>query len=292
MSILENLSDLAHELRCAAGTVLTILGSRLEAQERARVECGPQWLTEFEEQRDSLEPGWRTTESGEKVFDARDDNAVALLKIDPDAFFRITKLGMPKSVRDHAIVRALAQAEARAQASAASAWYSDEGFYPDPDSSAAVSAAADPSPIIANTVPRVVGGEGPGPDSVIPQTVGPGRSTDPGAVSTPAPGGEPPTCVEIVKQLANWTVDQGVPEWAQMLKVSEEAGEAAQAYLRHIKQPSKVPDPWSGQDVVYELADTAIAALVAIQRINHWDAEVVLTARLDILRQRYLTEGA
>lgn len=56
MSILENLSDLAHELRCAAGTVLTILGSRLEARERARVECGPQWLTEFKEQRDSLEP--------------------------------------------------------------------------------------------------------------------------------------------------------------------------------------------------------------------------------------------
>lgn len=51
-----NLSDLVHELRCAAGTVLTILGSRLEARERARVECGPQWLTEFEEQRDSLEP--------------------------------------------------------------------------------------------------------------------------------------------------------------------------------------------------------------------------------------------
>lgn len=56
MSILENLSDLAHELRCAAGTVLTILGSRLEARERARVECGPQWLTEFEAERDAWEP--------------------------------------------------------------------------------------------------------------------------------------------------------------------------------------------------------------------------------------------
>ena len=51
-----NLSDLVHELRCAAGTVLTILGSRLEADARARVECGPQWLNEFEEQRDSLAP--------------------------------------------------------------------------------------------------------------------------------------------------------------------------------------------------------------------------------------------
>lgn len=57
MSILENAADLLHELKVAAGTVLTILGSRLEAQERARVECGPQWLNEFEEQRDHLEPG-------------------------------------------------------------------------------------------------------------------------------------------------------------------------------------------------------------------------------------------
>lgn len=48
--------DIAHELKVAVGTGFTILGSRLEAVERARVECGPQWLTEFKEQRDSLEP--------------------------------------------------------------------------------------------------------------------------------------------------------------------------------------------------------------------------------------------
>ncbi|OBF14429.1 hypothetical protein [Mycolicibacterium conceptionense] len=51
-----NVSELYRELRTAAGTVLTIVGSRLEADARAQVECGPQWLTEFEKQRDSLEP--------------------------------------------------------------------------------------------------------------------------------------------------------------------------------------------------------------------------------------------
>ncbi|MFV8049896.1 hypothetical protein [Mycobacterium sp. 48b] len=51
-----NVSELCRELRTAAGTVLTTLGSRLEADARAQVECGPQWLTEFEKQRDSLEP--------------------------------------------------------------------------------------------------------------------------------------------------------------------------------------------------------------------------------------------
>ena len=57
MSFYENLSELARELRTAAGTVLTIVGSRLEADSRARVdEVGPQWLTEFEAERDHLEP--------------------------------------------------------------------------------------------------------------------------------------------------------------------------------------------------------------------------------------------
>lgn len=57
MSLCENFSELARELRTAAGTVLSIVGSRLEADARARVdEVGPQWLTEFEEQRDSLDP--------------------------------------------------------------------------------------------------------------------------------------------------------------------------------------------------------------------------------------------
>lgn len=73
MSILENLSDLAHELRCAAGTVLTILGSRLEADARARVECGPQWLTEFEEQRDSLEPDGQLFECSAPTCGCHDD---------------------------------------------------------------------------------------------------------------------------------------------------------------------------------------------------------------------------
>lgn len=91
---------------------------------------------------------------------------------------------------------------------------------------------------------------------------------------------------ENIEQLAQWTIDQGTPEWAQILKVCEEAGEAAQAYLRHAKQtPSS--DPWSGQDVVNELADTAIAALVAIQRLG-WDGEQVLQTRLGAMRQRFL----
>ncbi|NOQ62848.1 hypothetical protein, partial [Mycolicibacterium fortuitum] len=73
MSIFENAADLLHELKVAAGTVLTILGSKLEADARARVECGPQWLTEFEEQRDSLEPDEQLFECSAPTCGCHDD---------------------------------------------------------------------------------------------------------------------------------------------------------------------------------------------------------------------------
>lgn len=57
MSFCANVSELYRELRTAAGTVLTTLGSRLEADARAQAEWGPQWLTEFEEAREVIEPG-------------------------------------------------------------------------------------------------------------------------------------------------------------------------------------------------------------------------------------------
>lgn len=73
VSIFGNLSDLAHEIRSGVGTVLTILGSKLEADARARVECGPQWLTEFEEQRDSLEPDGQLFECSAPTCGCHDD---------------------------------------------------------------------------------------------------------------------------------------------------------------------------------------------------------------------------
>ncbi len=113
-------SDLAHELKVAVGTGFTILGSRLEAQERARVECGPQWLTEFEEQRDSLEPADMCQFHGQ--------------------------------------------------------WCAGEASWCHHlEDSAAVSAAADPSPTVPNA--HSVVGDCPGSDSVILPTVEPGPQT-------------------------------------------------------------------------------------------------------------------
>ena len=115
MSLCANVSELARELRMAAGTVLTIVGSRLEAQERARVdEVGPQWLTELEEQREVAEP-WNC---------GFDECATCF-----------------------------------------------------PDSSAAVSAAADPSPTVRSPSPASVGDEGPEGASAIPPAAPSGQPT-------------------------------------------------------------------------------------------------------------------
>lgn len=112
--------DIAHELKVAVGTGFTILGSRLEARARARVECGPQWLTEFEEQRDSLAPA------------------------------EVCEFHGP--------------------------WCAGEASWCHHlKDSAAVSAAADPSPTVPNA--HSVVGDCPGSDSVILPTVEPGPQT-------------------------------------------------------------------------------------------------------------------
>lgn len=167
LGIVENLSDLAHELKSGFGTVLTILGSHLESSARSRVDAsavcagcghvrvdhwqggpcghrdgvervpcdcrrflesvGPQWLTEFEAERDSLDPDEQLFECSAPTCGCHDDP--------------------------------------RYQA------------FPAPEDSAAVSAAADPSPapLYLGEQSRGVGDEGPGGASDIPQSAPPGQ---------------------------------------------------------------------------------------------------------------------
>lgn len=191
--LLSAAADLAHELKSGFGTVLTILGSKLEADARARVDAsvvcagcgharvdhvelvgrcgrrvgpervpcgckqfvgaldGPQWLTEFEEQRDSLAPGELRAECtcptercellDEDICDEAEaaDDLEGLVWVDHD---------YPPLPRNYENVQVHIQA------------------------SAAVSAAADPSP----NNPRM--GDRPGSDSVILPTVEPGPQTE------------------------------------------------------------------------------------------------------------------
>lgn len=205
MSILGNLSDLAHEIRSGVGTVLTILGSKLEADARARVECGPQWLTEFEEQRDSLEPAdmcqfhgeWCAGEASWCTRQCNKCDEAVYWHRDVEAWFHCAGVldRRPCPYGDGPVVEH--------SSAAASTFYGtciacekehchclDDAYDDCPqcsDSSAAVSAAADPSPTVPNAH-SVVGGEGRGEDSDILQSASLRRSTDPGEVSPPSPG--------------------------------------------------------------------------------------------------------
>lgn len=170
MSIFGNLSDLAHEIRSGVGTVLTILGSKLEADARARVECGPQWLTEFEEQRDSLEPAdmcpfhgeWCAGEASWCTRQCNKCDEAVYWHRDVEAWFHCAGVldRRPCPYGDGPVVE---------------------------HSSAAVSAAADGAADRKAASPTPVGVEGRGEDSDILCSASPRRSTDPGAVSTPAP---------------------------------------------------------------------------------------------------------
>lgn len=64
-----------------------------------------------------------------------------------------------------------------------------------------------------------------------------------------------------------------------LLKIQEEAGEAAQAYLSYLDlNPRKSPGPMS--HVLTELADTAISAMVSMARIDNDAWAPLLAGRL------------
>lgn len=88
-----------------------------------------------------------------------------------------------------------------------------------------------------------------------------------------------------VTALADWVRANNVPEWAQVMKVSEEAGEAMQAYLGYIGANPRKGVCNTQSDVVDELADTAITALVAIHILGR-DSVHALAKRIDYLERR------
>lgn len=105
------------------------------------------------------------------------------------------------------------------------------------DSSAAVSAAADPSPTVPNAH-SVVGGEGRGEDSDILQSASLRRSTDPGEVAAPSPG----EIDRAVLNAKNAAVD-AVKRWAEppgrgLIGASPAvvAGIAVRAYLEALNK--------------------------------------------------------
>lgn len=72
----------------------------------------------------------------------------------------------------------------------------------------------------------------------------------------------------------------------QMLKLTEECGEAAAAWIGYTGQNPRKGVTHTVEDVLAELADVVITALVGIERIGG-DAREVVGRKVDVMARRY-----
>lgn len=77
---------------------------------------------------------------------------------------------------------------------------------------------------------------------------------------------------ERIAKITNWlnksnefVVDKQVDAMSRLLKIQEEAGEVAQAYIGYIGQNPRKGFTHSREDVINELADVVVTALCAMQ---------------------------
>jgi NTP pyrophosphatase (non-canonical NTP hydrolase) len=101
---------------------------------------------------------------------------------------------------------------------------------------------------------------------------------------------------ETISRLVGW-LDRGssLPDETktilQILKITEEAGEVAEALIGVTGQNPRKGYSHSWQDVQNELCDVVITAMVALTRINP-DARDVFRRHLDAVAVRSLGAGA
>ena len=81
---------------------------------------------------------------------------------------------------------------------------------------------------------------------------------------------------DLVEKMARFLADNGVTVSTQINQVSAEAGEVNEAWIRLIGE-----NPWKGpgteDELLGELADVAIAAMVGIARLGNEPAQLINT---------------
>lgn len=90
--------------------------------------------------------------------------------------------------------------------------------------------------------------------------------------------------VDFLIRSVQWITDREGSTGEMLLKVNEEAGEAAEAWLQvlHLKEGRKCP-----ADVAHELGDLIHAAMVAIVHLG-FDPADMLDANRDKVEAKYL----
>lgn len=93
-----------------------------------------------------------------------------------------------------------------------------------------------------------------------------------------------------IAQLVQWNEERGVPMDIAMLKIMEEAGEVADAWIG-VRGTNPRKGPYGTEsDVANELADVIITAMVAIGRLK-LSPMGVLTERLNFVIERIRNAG-
>lgn len=88
-----------------------------------------------------------------------------------------------------------------------------------------------------------------------------------------------------VRWLVAWNDERRVPTDIRILKIQEEAGEAAQAYIGWLGANPRKGITCEVDDVHTELADVALAALVALATL-HADPVATLEQRAQFVTDR------
>ncbi|MDZ7886584.1 MAG: hypothetical protein U5N53_28435 [Mycobacterium sp.] len=90
-----------------------------------------------------------------------------------------------------------------------------------------------------------------------------------------------------IQALVAWNDALGVPEVVRMLKLGEESGEAAVTEYFGYRGLNPRKGVTNGvESVLLELADTALAALVALESLQPGAALITLCQRAEFVRER------
>lgn len=89
-----------------------------------------------------------------------------------------------------------------------------------------------------------------------------------------------------IRALVAWNDAQGVPEVVRMLKIGEESGEAVTEYFGYRGLNPRKGVTNGVESVLLELADTALAALVALESLAPGRAMDELARRSVFVRAR------
>lgn len=97
---------------------------------------------------------------------------------------------------------------------------------------------------------------------------------------------EPTGIAALAQFLNDRNGDELAEMTAQMLKLQEEAGEVAAAWIGYLGQNPRKGVTHTLEDVFSELADVVITAKVAIARLGG-DPDVVEAAKVAVMTERY-----